>query len=167
MLPINRSICQLCTGLLIMWLLNGCTMTTKTSNENAGEIVNKVDSLQAELDKMKKMLAPGLGELMYRNYIYVQNLSEEIENEKWDYAAFHLHEMEEIFETIINLHNQHDELVQPADSQLKTFIFPTFEKLEKAVEEKNKTVAKTEYINLKAGCNKCHVANNHAFIVIE
>ncbi|MFN3939751.1 MAG: hypothetical protein ACK4IY_04135 [Chitinophagales bacterium] len=154
-------------GCICILLITSCTTNSTTSGASAAILEQRVDSLQTELDKMKSLLAPGLADLMYRNYTYVQNIAGEIEKENWEYAAFHLHEMEEIFEKIVNMHNRHDELVQPADAQLQSFIFPAFEELEKAVQEKNKTVAKQAHLNLMNGCNKCHVANNHAFIVIE
>lgn len=150
----------------LLFFTGACTKSTSTFTTDIS-LQNKVDSLEKEFDELKELVAPGLGELMNTNHIYFQKLEKDIATENWDYADFHLHEMEEIFERIEELHNHHDELVQPADEQLKAFIFPTFHKLESAVDAKNITLAKVEYVNLKAGCNNCHKANNMAFIVIE
>ncbi|HET8962579.1 MAG TPA: hypothetical protein VFM99_01685 [Chitinophagales bacterium] len=150
----------------LLFFIGACKKSTSTPTTDTS-LQMKVDSLEMKLDKLKEQVAPGLGELMNINHIYIQKLEKDIETENWEYADFHLHEMEEIFERMEELHNHHDELVQPADEQFKAFIFPTFNKLENAVDEKNKTLAEVEYVNLKAGCNNCHKANNKPFIVIE
>lgn len=156
----------LCCIVLIVSFLSACS----TSVQHAGadvSLIRKVDSLEKEIAELKEQMAPGLGELMNTNHTYIQKLAVDIETENWDYAHFHLHEMEEIFERIEELHNHHDELVQPADVQINGFIKPAFTKLESAVENKNKQQAQSEYVNLKAGCNSCHQANHMQFIVID
>lgn len=150
----------------MLFFSSACMKSTSTTTTDTS-LQKKVDSLEMAFDKLKEQVAPGLGELMNTNHIYIQKLAKDIATENWEYADFHLHEMDEIFERMEQLHNHHDELVQPAEEQFKAFIFPTFNKLESAVDAKNKTLAEVEYVNLKAGCNNCHKANNMAFIVIE
>ena len=162
---IHRSIVLLFL-ITLFFFTSACMKSTSTTTTDIS-LQKKVDSLEKEFDKLKEQVAPGLGELMNTNHVYIQKLATDIATENWEYADFHLHEMKEIFERMEELHNHHDELVQPAEDQFKAFIFPTFNKLESAVDAKDKATAEAEYVNLKTGCNNCHKANNMAFIVIE
>ncbi len=150
----------------LLFLGSACVNNERTVEADPS-LVKRLDSLEQSIEILKEQIAPGLGELMNTNQLYIQKLANDIATGNWDYADFHMHELEEIFERIEELHNHHDELVQPADVQLKAFIFPAFEKLESAIDAKDKTIAEKEYLNLKSGCNNCHKANNMAYIVIE
>jgi hypothetical protein len=150
--------------LFALCLLASC-LQTETTGDNQ-ELRDRIAALEKEMEEVKSDLAPGLAVLMNQNYDHLKKLDLAITNNNWEYADFCLHEMEETFEQIIELHNNHDELVQPADTQFKAFIHPVFHQLESAVDEKNQEKAKTLFVELKTNCSKCHTANNHGFIAL-
>ncbi|MCB0798439.1 MAG: hypothetical protein H6548_09810 [Chitinophagales bacterium] len=139
-----------------------CASVEQENDTSALE--SRIDSLEAEIAELKTELAPGLAVLMNQNYDHLKKLEVAINEGNWEYADFCLHEMDETFEQIVDLHNNHDELVQPADTQFKAFIFPTFEQLEEKVDTKDQAGASQLFIELKTNCSKCHTANNHGFI---
>jgi hypothetical protein len=126
----------------------------------------RVTELEEELSEVRSHLAPGLAVLMNQNYDHLKKLGLAIDSSNWEYADFCMHEMEETFEQIEELHNHHDELVQPADVQFKAFIYPVFGELEKAVDDENIEQSKKLFIDLKTNCSNCHTANQHGFIAL-
>lgn len=151
-------------ALLGACFLASCIQTGKTNDEEA--LSDRVAALEKELEEVKADLAPGLAVLMNQNYDHLKKLEQALNQSNWEYADFCLHEMEETFEQIIELHNNHDELVQPADTQFKSFIHPTFHQLESAVDDKKMEEAKALFVELKTNCSNCHTANNHGFIAL-
>jgi len=142
-------------------------MTVSCSNsQEVATLERELESMKMEMDDMKEFLGPGLADLMNRNNEYVKKLDVALENQNWEYADFCLHEMEENFEKIVKLHNNHDELVQPASVQFEAFIYPVFHELEEAVESSNHEKSLELYTQLKTNCGSCHTANNHGFIVL-
>ena len=140
-----------------------------SGNANEGEIKKlneRITALENELEELKETAGTGLAELMNQNYGHLQKLETAIAEGNWEYAEFCMHEMEETFEKIEYIHNNHDELVQPASEQFKAFIYPVFESLEAAVEAHDEPKAADLFINLKTNCGKCHTANNHGFIAL-
>ncbi len=145
------------------WLA-ACSVNT-TDNDSLA-VNERLEALEKELAELKETLGPGLAELMNQNYGHLQKLEAAIGEGNWEYADFCMHEMEETFEKIESIHNNHDELVQPFSVQFQVFIAPAFESLEAAVDAQNETEAAALFINLKTNCGTCHTANNHGFIAL-
>jgi gas vesicle protein len=151
---------------IIVGAMAGLLIASCSGNSEVATLERKIESLELEMEELKEAIAPGLAELMNQNNDYMNKVEVAVEEGNWEYAGFCLHEMEEVFEKIEEVHENHDELVQPASVQLKAFVYPVFEELESAVEAKDAEAANAKYVQLKNNCSSCHQANNHGFIVL-
>lgn len=79
-------------------------------------------------------------------------------------AHFYLHEIEEVIERLreVKVHDGY-----PIGALVQQILEPTFEKLEKSVEEKQFTQAHTDYDAMLNACNNCHKSTQHSYIKIE
>jgi len=105
-------------------------------------------------------LAPYMGELQR----FSQKLGYAIEGRSAPLAEFYLHEVTEVAEEIEENVKEHDGF--PIAALVKAQLTPQIAPLDDAVEAGDWKAAGTRYRALINSCNTCHVATEHAFIVL-
>lgn len=137
--------------ILISILMSGCN--------SSGQ---KEQDLQSQIDNLKEtMYKPGLGDFMgsiqhHHNKLWFAGL-----NENWELASFEIHELEELFEDIMEIYPDRKE------TQVLSMIEPPLETVEAAIEEQNTEKFKAEFTILTNTCNSCHVTTGFDFIKIK
>jgi hypothetical protein len=101
---------------------------------------------------------PGLGEIMTLQQLRHIKLWFAGRAGNWALADYEMGELSEGFEDVNKLLGG-DTVDKMVGDPLKA--------LQKAIEDKNRTAFTTAYDKLSAGCNNCHRALDHAFIVIQ
>jgi hypothetical protein len=101
---------------------------------------------------------PGLGEIMTLQQLRHIKLWFAGRAGNWALADYEMGELSEGFEDVNKLLGG-DTVDKRVGDPLKA--------LQKAIEDKNRTAFTTAYDKLSAGCNNCHRALDHAFIVIQ
>jgi len=101
---------------------------------------------------------PGLGEIMTLQQLRHIKLWFAGRAGNWALADYEMGELNEGFEDVNKLLGG-DTVDKMVGDPLKA--------LQKAIEDKNRTAFTTAYDKLSAGCNNCHRALDHAFIVIQ
>ena len=107
----------------------------------------------------------GLSALMLRVQSHHSKLYLALEGQNKDLASYIVHELEEHFEELENVHNIHDG-VQLGGIAKKT-IWPALHELEVAMESYDSSIVFQKFENLTLMCNKCHKASGHSFIRIK
>ncbi|MGE4092756.1 MAG: hypothetical protein AB7G75_18135 [Candidatus Binatia bacterium] len=110
---------------------------------------------------------PGLGEIMTLTQMRHEKLWFAGLNENWDLARYELDELHEGFADALKFHPNHEKIGKPTASVLPVFINAQLAELAKAVDAADQNAFATAFDNLTAGCNGCHQATNHGFIVIR
>lgn len=106
-------------------------------------------------------LAPYMG-LMQR---YSQKLGYAIRAGNGELAGFYVHELEETAESLIDEVPVHDGL--PIARTTETMLMPKLERMERALAGDDRQETAAAYEAVIGGCNACHTATEHDFIVIE
>jgi hypothetical protein len=107
--------------------------------------------------------ADELVELMGALQTHTHKLQLSLDHGNQPLAAFYVHEVEELVEAV----GEVDEYDGYPVGQLATsMLTPVIGRLESALENGNLEAANRELDALVNACNACHVATNHAFIVI-
>jgi hypothetical protein len=104
-------------------------------------------------------LAAVMGEMQR----HTMKLGLAIEGRNQPLSAFYLHEVEEMLEALGSI-EQHEGM--PIASPAKTILAPLLPPVDQALTAGNWNAAEVEYSNLVNGCNRCHTATEHDFIVI-
>jgi hypothetical protein len=113
----------------------------------------------------REVYKPGMGDLMSALQLRHAKLWYAGRAENWPLAAFELHEIEETLERIERWHPEEDGLqVAPA---LESFIGPAHHVLGASVANKDRGAFEAAFDDLTQGCNACHQAMKHEFIVIQ
>lgn len=101
---------------------------------------------------------PGLGEIMTLQQLRHIKLWFAGHAGNWALAGYEIGELKEGFEDA-------DKLV--GGGTVEKMVGAPVMEVQKAVDEKNGTAFAAAFDNLSAGCNSCHNALDHAFIVIQ
>jgi hypothetical protein len=110
--------------------------------------------------------APGLGDFMTA---YVQphhiKLWEAGSAGNWPLAAYEANELRETFEDVTTYQAVWHDL--PIDKMVKAILEPRLDAVDQAIKGRDKGGFAKTYAELTAGCNQCHRAAKHEFIVIQ
>jgi hypothetical protein len=101
---------------------------------------------------------PGLGEIMALQQMRHSKLWFAGSAGNWPLADYEIGELGEGFENVSKL---------LGEEIIKQHVGAPVEALQKAVDGKNKSAFTAAFNKLTAGCNACHHALDHAFIVIQ
>ncbi len=113
----------------------------------------------------KHFYKPGMGDLMSTLQLRHAKLWYAGQAENWALAAFELHEIEETFERVERWHPDEDGMaVAPA---LKGYMRAAHDALETSVTNKEAPAFEAAFDRFTEGCNACHQAMKHEFIVIQ
>ena len=111
--------------------------------------------------------ASGLGELMGLAQMRQSKLWFAGEAGNWKLAAYELDEMKEGFADIVRYHASHKKSPVPIDQAVETIMTEPLAELGKAIEAKDRKLFETAYDTVTEGCNSCHQATDHGFIVLQ
>ena len=125
----------------------------------------KTVQLQKQVDSLRRQLAdtykPGLGEFMTGIQIHHAKLWFAGQNENWQLANFELNEIKESVETIRKYYPERDE------SKMLLHLFnPVLDSMDHAIQQKNMSVFKNNYLLLTNTCNNCHHVATFSFNVV-
>jgi hypothetical protein len=102
-----------------------------------------------------------MGELQH----HAHKLDLSIQAENADLARFYLHEVAEVAERIEHTFPRHD---GHAIAELaRTILQPELVRLRAALARPSWGEARSGFVGLIAGCNRCHAATGHGFVRIE
>lgn len=121
--------------------------------------------LQEQVDSLKKVTAPRLGNLMLNIQAHHTKLHYASENGNWLLASFLLHELKENFEQVEKHHPSHDGI--DLRTLLFTTVMPRIRELDSLLPQQDEEAFKKGYTTLTNACNSCHIATKHSFIVIQ
>lgn len=144
-------------AMLVIVLFTGC----KAYQSN--QMQSQIAGLQDQIRKMKEDYKPGFGDLMGIIQTHHAKLWYAGTNQNWKLAEFEIHEIEETFEKISELHGDR----YNASQLIPAFILPFLESTEKAARSKDIMAFKDRYAQLTTGCNNCHANAGFGFIVIQ
>jgi hypothetical protein len=106
---------------------------------------------------------PDLAALMGEMQRLSMKLGFAIEGGNQPLAEFYLHEVEEVLALTERI-DRHEEM--PIGATARTIMRPLLDPLSSAVEASDFATARTAYAALIDGCNRCHNATEHGFVVI-
>ena len=108
---------------------------------------------------------PGLGDLMNSLQLRHAKLWFAGNAGNWDLAAF---ELEEIHESLARVSRWHaDDATLPMQALIKAHTQPGNYALDQSIRQRNAASFTVAFDRLTQGCNACHRAANHEFIVIQ
>jgi hypothetical protein len=144
---------------LVIFIFTGCT----DDETNQAQLKSQIDGLRDQIQKIEKGYKPGFGELMGVIQVHHAKLWFAGTNENWKLVEFEIHEIEETFEKISELHGNryNDSKLVPA------LALPFLKSTREAAQNKDLPAFKERYNQLTAGCNSCHSDNGFDFIVIK
>lgn len=155
----------------LLLVLGGCNMPDDSARQR------EVASLKAEVEALKAAkagavapatAAPELGAQMLELQIRHARLWQAGEAQNWMLAQFQLAELRESFAGIVEGNGDHAALQpQRLAEVLPAMTEPALAQLQDAVDAHDKAKFEAGYDALSAGCNACHVAADHGFLVIQ
>lgn len=128
------------------------------------ELEDRVNRLEGSEKGIDDHTGVNLVELMSYNQRFADKLYFAGQNDNWALAGFYHHELEEIFEEIIEAGLQEDGLDMSNLSE--RMMMPVLDSLKADIERKNKEAFLRNYQTLVNSCNACHSATRHPYIQI-
>ena len=123
-------------------------------NSENNKLVSRIDSLEKKLNNTYK---PGFGEFMSNIQIHHAKLWFAGTNENWELADFEIHEIGETMDAIEKYEPEREE------SKSVPMMKPTLDSVSAAIQNKNLSQFKNNYILLTNTCNNCHKSVNFSF----
>ena len=156
----------------LLLVLGGCNLP----DDNARQ--REVATLKAEVEALKAAAktgaaapaaaAPELGAQMLELQIRHARLWQAGEAQNWMLAQFQLAELRENFAGIVETNGDHAALQpQRLAEVMPAMTDPALTQLQEAVDAHDKAKFEAGYDALSAGCNACHAAADHGFLVIQ
>ena len=156
---------------LPLLLLGGCNLPDDSARQR------EVSALQAEVKALQAAKGaaatpategPELGAQMLELQIRHARLWQAGEAQNWMLAQFQLAELRESFGGIVETNGEHAALQpQRLAEVLPAMTEPALAQLQAAVDAHDKAKFEAGYDALSAGCNACHAAAEHGFLVIQ
>ena len=148
------------TTLVLSTLLLAC------SAQDSQQLSVTVASHDAALREMPRdFYEPGLGDLMHALQLRHAKLWFAGSADNWELAAFELEEIQENLARVTRWHADNKEIPVPAS--IKAHMHDGAYALDQSVRRRNAAEFNTAFDRLTQGCNGCHVAAKHGFIVIR
>lgn len=121
------------------------------------------DAMTHELPR--RFYEPGLGDQMHTLQLRHAKLWFAGAAGNWELAAFEAHEIEENLERIARWHRGSESM--PIGPAIKVHMHPGQYAIEQSIARENAREFRTAFDRLTQGCNACHRATEHGFIVIQ
>lgn len=154
----------------LLLLASSCNLPDDSARQR------EVEALKAEVAALKSAKAPAaaaaqapeLGAQMLELQIRHARLWQAGEAQNWLLAQFQLVEIRESFEGVVETNGDHAALQpQRLAEVLPAMTGPGLDQLQAAVDAHDKAEFEAGYDALSAGCNACHEAAGHGFLVIQ
>jgi len=145
--------------LFLSFIFTGC----KAYQANQTEMLSQIDGLKEQLRKIEEGYKPGFGELMGTIQTHHAKLWYAGTSENWKLAEFEIHEIEETFEKVSELHGDR----YKANELIPALVVPFLESTREAAKNNDLSAFKERYTELTSGCNSCHVDTGFEFIIIR
>lgn len=137
------------SALLLLGLVGGCAAVGEAERASQGE---PVEAEQVELSTV-----------MARMQLHADKLGYSVQAQNRPLATFYLEELEETFEDLAAV-SEHDGF--PIGHTAGVILAPLFEGVESGLADEDWAAATTGYATLVDGCNRCHAATEHEYLVI-
>jgi hypothetical protein len=124
----------------------------------------RISDLEEKISRLEEMYKPGLHSLMNETLYRHSNLWFAGQAENWELAYYQHHELEEIFEDIVELHPEYDD--EPVGLLIGSMMNPSMEDVETSIENRDPLKFRAAFTNLTRSCNTCHEATNREMITI-
>jgi len=154
----------------LLLLASACNLPDDTARQR------EVAALGAEIEALKSARpgaaepaeGPELGAQMLELQIRHARIWQAGEAENWMLAQFQLAELRESFAGIVETNGEHAAL-QPKklSDVMPAMVDPAVKQLQAAIDARDKAAFEAGYDALSAGCNECHEAAAHGFLVIQ
>lgn len=152
----------------LLLLVASCNMPDSSNREH------EIGALKAEIAALKAAptaaapTAPELGAQMLELQIRHARLWQAVESKNYLLAQFQLAELREAFDGIVETNGEHASLQPDKLSEvLPAMVGPALGQLQAAVDANDAARLEAGYDSLTAGCNGCHAAAAHGFLVIQ
>ena len=152
--PPHRLFASLAAGLAALLLLTACPSTSQGPADGEAAHGEEEGQGQEEVE-----LAVLMGQLQHHS----SKLGYAIQGRHAELADFYLHETEDSLEAIRDVETYEG---MPIAHPVGVIMDPLLPPLEKAVDSADWGAARESYEALVAGCNRCHTATEHGFLVI-
>lgn len=119
--------------------------------------------LKAQIDELK----PGLGEIMGVIRQHHAKLYFAGSAANWDLAAYQVDEIREGFDDVVKYHAHFKDVQTPLSDLVPRLLVPSLDAVAQSLKRKDKAGFRKSFDALTAGCNACHRAAGHPFIVIQ
>ena len=149
------------SSVLALALLAGINTACGSPQSSA----ERTEGLQAVEARLNERFSPGLHTLMVELQHRHASLWFAGEAENWPLSDYFLHELEELVETIEEVHPEYDGI--PVARLLGEMTAPALERLEEAVDGGDGAAFQTAFDQLTTGCNACHAASDRAALVVQ
>jgi hypothetical protein len=130
--------------------------------------INKLETRLNHLENADKQAVEQhdieLVSLMSYNQRFIEKLYFAGENQNWPLASFYHHELEEIFEEIIEANIEEDGF--DISNLSKNMIVPVLNSLKQSISNEDIEGFRNNYLTLVNNCNACHAATRHGFLKI-
>jgi hypothetical protein len=147
--------------LLVCIAVAACSSQTDTQRISA-----TIASHEAVLQELPRdFYKPGLGDQMHAVQLRHAKLWFAGSAENWDLAAFELEEINETLERIARWHADNKEVPMP--SSIKAYTQVGRYALDQSIRQRDAPNFPAAFDQLTEGCNECHRAAHHGFIVIQ
>jgi hypothetical protein len=145
--------------IMFVFIGTGC----KHGQDGQAQLQSRIDALQNQIQKIEEDYKPGFGELMSSVQAHHAKLWYAGINENWKLAEFEIHEIDETFEKVVELHvDEHN-----AAELVPELIDPLLKNVEYAAKKQELAAFKMDYQQLTSGCNDCHLEAGVEFIRIQ
>jgi hypothetical protein len=126
----------------------------------------KLDAHDAVLQELPRgFYEPGLGDLMHALQLRHAKLWFAGTRNNWNLAAFELHEIHENLDRIARWHADSEEI--PMAPSIKAYMQTGRHALDQSITRRNAVDFAAAFDRFTEGCNACHRAAKHGFIVIK
>ena len=146
--------------LLAGLFVSGC------ESRNDSQLATSVAAHDAALRELPRdFYRPGLGDLMHSLQLRHAKLWFAGAAHNWALAAFESHELHENFDRVARWHGDNEDI--PMAAALKAYMQSSHYTLDQSIAKQDRAAFDTAFDRFTAGCNQCHQAAKHAFIVIR
>ena len=152
-------------------LLLACACSVPDSNSKQRELAElkaEVEALKAAPTPAAAVEPPELGAQMLELQIRHARLWQAGEAHNWLLAQFQLAEIREAFDGVVKSNGEHGSLQpQRLAEVLPVMVGPGLQQLQDAIDAHDAGKFEAGYDALSAGCNACHRAAGHGFLLIQ
>jgi hypothetical protein len=158
---VNRSLLRkLFLSLVVLPLIAACDRSVDPA------VRAKLAAHDAVLNELPRgFYEPGLGDLMHALQLRHAKLWFAGTRQNWELAAFELEELHESLDRVARWHADSEEV--PMAPSIKAYMQTGRYALAQSITRKNADEFAAAFDRFTEGCNACHKASKHSFIVIR